>query len=64
MHPITHARARPDHPAIIMAETGKAVSYGEMDAYANRFAQLMRARGIGRGGHVALLMENLSLIHI
>ena len=58
MHPITHARARPEHPAIVMAESGEAVSYGEMDAYANRFAQMLRARGIGRGGHVAVLMEN------
>ena len=58
MHPITHAQARPDHPAIIMAGSGKTVSYGEMDAYANRFSQLMRARGLNRGDHVAILMEN------
>ena len=58
MHPITHAQARPDHPAIIMAGSGKTVSYGEMEAYANRFAQLMRARGLNRGDHVAILMEN------
>lgn len=58
MHPITHARARPDHPAIIMAESGATTTYGEMDAYANRFAQLLRARGIGKDGHIALLLEN------
>ena len=58
MHPITHAQARPDHPAIIMAGSGKTVSYGEMDAYANRFSQLMRARGLNRGDHVAILREN------
>ena len=48
MHPIVHAQARPDHPALIMASSGETVTYGELDAYANRFAQLMRARGLGR----------------
>lgn len=61
MHPITHAAARPDHPAIIMSGSGETVSYGEMDATANRFARLLRARGLGRGDHFALLMENNSL---
>ena len=58
MHPITHAQVRPDHPAIIMAGSGKTVTYGEMDAYANRFAHLLRARGLKRGDHFAVLMEN------
>ena len=58
MHPITHAKARPDHPAIIMSGSGETVTYGELDAYANRFAQLLRARGLERGDHVAILMEN------
>ncbi|MEC7742434.1 MAG: acyl-CoA synthetase [Pseudomonadota bacterium] len=58
MHPITHAQTRPDHPAIIMAGSGETVTFGEMDAYANRFAQLLRARGLERGDHFAVLMEN------
>ncbi|WP_369026340.1 acyl-CoA synthetase [Qipengyuania sp. RANM35] len=58
MHPIAHAAARPDHPALVMASSGETVSFAEMDDYANRFAQLMRARGLGRGDHVAILMEN------
>ncbi len=61
MHPITHAAARPDHPAIIMAQSGETVSYGELDATANRFARLLRNRGIGLGEHFALLMENNAL---
>ena len=52
MHPTTHANTRPDHPAIIMAASGRVVTFGEMDAAANRVAQLFRSRGIGR-----LLME-------
>ena len=58
MHPVTHAQTRPDHPAIIMAASGETVTFGEMDDYANRFAQLLRARGLGRGDHFAVLMEN------
>ena len=58
MHPITHAQTRPDHPAMIMAGSGETVTFGEMDAYANRFAQLLRARGLDRGDHFAVLMEN------
>ena len=58
MHPITHAQTRPEHPAIIMAGSGETMSYGQMDAYANRFARLLRARGIGKGDHFGVLMEN------
>lgn len=58
MHPIQHAKTRPDHAAIIMASTGETVTYGEMDAYANRFAQLLRARGFGPNDAFAVLMEN------
>ena len=61
MHPITHAAARPDHPAIIMAGSGETVSYAELDATANRFARLLRERGLEPGDHFALLMENNAL---
>ena len=58
MHPIAHAASRPDHPAVIMSGSGKQMTYGEMDAAANRFAQLLRARGIGAGDAFAVLLEN------
>jgi fatty-acyl-CoA synthase len=61
MHPITHAAARPDHPAIIMAGSSETVSYAAMDATANRCARLLRAKGLARGDHFALLMENNAL---
>ncbi len=61
MHPITHAAARPDHPAIVMAGSGETVTYTELNATANRFARLLRAHGIGQGEHFALLMENNAL---
>ena len=58
MHPIQHAAARPDHPAVIMADTGDTVSFGEMDAAANRFAHLLRARGLQPEDAFAVLLEN------
>ncbi|ABC64557.1 acyl-CoA synthetase [Erythrobacter litoralis] len=58
MHPIQHAAARPDHPAVIMAGTGETVTFGEMDAASNRFAHLLRARGIGHDEAFAVLLEN------
>jgi fatty-acyl-CoA synthase len=61
MHPITHARTRPDHPAIVMAGTGETVTYGAMDATANRFAHLLRAQGLQPGDSFAVLMENNAL---
>lgn len=58
LHPIAHAANRPDHPAVIMAGSGKQMTFGEMDREANRFAHLLRARGLGVGDAFAVLLEN------
>jgi len=58
MHPIQHAQSRPDHPAIVMASNGFTVTYGELDAAANRFAQLLRERGFAPDDAFAVLLEN------
>ncbi|TCD06567.1 acyl-CoA synthetase [Erythrobacteraceae bacterium CFH 75059] len=58
MHPITHAKSRPDHPAVIMAGSGERLSYAEMDALANRMARLLRRLGLAPGDAFGLLMEN------
>jgi len=58
MFPGLHARSRPDHPAIIMAGTGETVTYRELDKRSNRLAQLWHERGLRRGDHVAILLEN------
>ncbi|MEO0462723.1 MAG: acyl-CoA synthetase [Pseudomonadota bacterium] len=62
MHPIAHAAARPDHPAVIMTGSGEQMTFAELDAAANRFAHLLRARGIGPseagGDTFAVLLEN------
>ncbi|WP_433218271.1 AMP-binding protein [Dactylosporangium sp. CS-047395] len=55
----THiARAHPDRLAILMAESGTRVTYGEYEAEANRLAHLLRGSGLRFGDHVAMLMEN------
>ncbi len=58
MHPIAHAANRPNHPAVIMAGSGNQMTYGEMDAAANRFSQLLRGRGFAPDDAFAVLLEN------
>ena len=58
MHPSVHARSNPDKAAIIVAETGEAISYGELDAASNRAAQLFRAHGLGHEDVVAFMLDN------
>lgn len=58
MHPSIHAAATPDKPAIVMANSGRTLTYAELDAESNRVAQLLRAHGLKRGDAVAILMEN------
>jgi long-chain acyl-CoA synthetase len=57
-HPSFHAQSNPDKPAVIMTGSGTVVTYGELDAQSNRFAQLLRARGIEIGDTIALCFEN------
>src|SRR5215475_5319880 len=54
------AKLRPLQPAFIMAGTGEAVTYGELEARSNRLAHLFRKRGLKRLDHYAIFMENNS----
>ncbi|MFI4999133.1 MAG: AMP-binding protein [Reyranellales bacterium] len=58
MHPYIHARKNPDKPAYIMAATGEAVTYRELDRQSDRIAQLFRSLGLKAGDHIALFLEN------
>jgi long-chain acyl-CoA synthetase len=58
MHPSVHARTTPDKPAYILAGSGVAVTYRELEERSNRLAQAFRARGLKAGDHIALFMEN------
>jgi acyl-CoA synthetase (AMP-forming)/AMP-acid ligase II len=60
MYPGKHAHLRPLQPAFIMASTGEAVAYRELDARSNRLAHLFRRRGLKRLDHYSIFMENLA----
>jgi long-chain acyl-CoA synthetase len=55
-----HAHLRPMQPAFIMASTGEAVTYRDLEARCNRLAHLFRNRGLRRLDHYAIFMENNS----
>jgi long-chain acyl-CoA synthetase len=57
------AVATPDKPAIIMYPSGTVVTFGELEARANRLAHLFRNAGLVEGDAVAILMENNEHIH-
>ncbi|MFK7828434.1 MAG: acyl-CoA synthetase [Congregibacter sp.] len=57
-HPSETAREYPRKPAIIMGSSGKMVTYRQLDERSNQIAQLLRARGLRKGDHMALMLEN------
>ncbi|MBL8385003.1 MAG: AMP-binding protein [Burkholderiales bacterium] len=58
MHPHIHAQTQPGKTAFVMAESGVAVTYRELEDRSNRFAQLLRSLGLKAGDHIAILLEN------
>ena len=58
MNPGIHAKTQPEKPAHIMAASGQVVTYAELDERSLRLAQLLYARGLRPGDHVAIYMEN------
>ena len=58
MYLADHARLTPDKPALMSARTGEAVTFAQLDERSIRLARFLKQRGIGRRGHVAILMEN------
>ncbi len=51
-----HAAAAPQHPAIVCGD--ERLSYGELEALANRIANVLRSLGLHRGDHIASLIGN------
>jgi acyl-CoA synthetase (AMP-forming)/AMP-acid ligase II len=58
MHPGAIAAQTPDKPAVIMADSGRIITYRELDEESNRLAHLLRAHGLRPGDHVAFMLEN------
>ena len=53
-----YAADTPDRPAYIMAGSGQVVTYSELDRISNQIAHLLRASGVQRGDHIAMMMKN------
>ena len=58
MYAAEHAAGHPDQPAIIMAPSGRTLTFSEYEASANQVAHLLRETGLRRQDHVAIFMEN------
>lgn len=58
MYPGSYAASTPDRPAIIVAETGETVSYGQLDTRSLRFARHLYDDGVRPGDHIAVLVDN------
>ncbi|MFC4530567.1 AMP-binding protein [Sphaerisporangium dianthi] len=58
MHPGVVAAETPDKPAVIMASSGRVLTYRELDEESNRLARLFRSAGLRPGQHVAFMLEN------
>jgi long-chain acyl-CoA synthetase len=58
MYPAIHAQRHPERPAFVMAGSGVATSYRELDERSNRLAHLFRAHGLRQRDHCCVFMEN------
>ncbi|BBY44729.1 fatty-acid--CoA ligase FadD4 [Mycolicibacterium celeriflavum] len=58
-----HAEATPDKPAVVIHPAGIVVTFGELEARANRLAHHFRQAGLVEGDTVAILMENNEHFH-
>jgi len=58
MFPGTHAASHPEKAAVVMARSGTAVSYADLDRRSCRLANFWHGRGLAEGDAVAICMEN------
>src|ERR1022692_512096 len=57
MHKLFEAQALRTPERTAVKAGARSLSYADLDARANRLAQTLRARGIGRGARVGLCLE-------
>jgi len=58
MQPGIHAKSNPDKAAVVMASSGKVITYRELEDESNRAANLFRSLGLKAGDGIALMAEN------
>lgn len=54
----TMAAQFPEKPAVIMAGSGRVVTFKELDEASNRLARVLHAAGLRPGEHIAFMLEN------
>jgi long-chain acyl-CoA synthetase len=57
-HIATYAKERPDHPAIIVGGRPSAITYRELDVRSRKLSGYLKAQGIAKGDHIAIMMAN------
>lgn len=58
LKPGTYAETDPRRIAVVEHATGRTLTYGELEDRSRRLAGLWRSRGLGHGGHLAVLLDN------
>ena len=58
MYPGTFAATDPDRRAVVVAETGETMTYGELEAESARLARHLSDQGLRRGDVVAMVLDN------
>jgi fatty-acyl-CoA synthase len=58
MFPGTHAKSAPDRPAVIMAESGRGLTYAELDENSARLAAALHRMGLRKGDVIAMVSDN------
>jgi long-chain acyl-CoA synthetase len=58
MHPGVHSKTHPNKPAVIMAESGEAMTFAELESQSIRVARYLREAGLREGDHIALISDN------
>ncbi|NMO01465.1 acyl-CoA synthetase [Gordonia sp. TBRC 11910] len=58
MYPGVHAAKAPDRPAVITAESGRCITYGQLDGHSADLAAALHGLGLRRGDVVAMLTDN------
>ncbi len=58
MFPGTYALTTPDKPAVIMAESGRQMTYRELDASSRQLAVALADLGLAKGDVIAMVSDN------
>lgn len=58
IHPRHFAHTKPNTPAVTMAGSGKTITYGELEHWANQGAHLIRSLGLKNGDTIAFWLTN------